>query len=127
LGLDRQQIRFLGFRRDMPDLLAASDFFVLPSRAEGFPISILEAMSHGLPVVCSRVGGNGEMVSHGEHGYLVPPDDVEALADVMGDLAANASLRERLGRAAQARARAEFSLQRATERYESIYYRLVGE
>ncbi len=75
LGLGPEQVRFLGFRADVPDLLAAADLFVLPSRMEGLPLAVLEAMSHGLPIVTTRIGGNPEVVTDGEHGLLVPIED----------------------------------------------------
>jgi glycosyltransferase involved in cell wall biosynthesis len=124
LGLGPDELRFVGFRNDVADLLAASDFFVLPSRAEGLPISLLEAMSHRLPVVCTRVGGNPELVTDREHGFLVPVDDPAALAAAMENLARDPVLRRRLGEAGEARVRAEFSFDRTTERYEAIYQRV---
>jgi glycosyltransferase involved in cell wall biosynthesis len=126
LGLTATDVRFLGFRNDVPDLLAASDFFVLPSRGEGFPMSILEAMSHRLPVVCTPVGGNPELVTAGEHGYLVPVDDAPALAAAMGKLAADEALRARLGAAGYARVSGEFTFDRTTDKYEALYRRVLA-
>jgi glycosyltransferase involved in cell wall biosynthesis len=126
LGLGPAEVRFLGFRNDVPDLLAASDVFVLPSRSEGFPMSILEAMSHRLPVVCTPVGGNPELVADGEHGILVPVDDVAALAGAMEKVAADEALRKRLGDAGHARVRDDFSFARTADRYEAIYRRVLA-
>ena len=70
----------LGERHDVPELLAAADIFVLASRSEGAPLSILEAMAAGLPVVASDVGGVAELVADGETGLLVPAGDAAALA-----------------------------------------------
>jgi glycosyltransferase involved in cell wall biosynthesis len=126
LGLDHHDVRFLGFRRDVPDILAAADFFVLPSRGEGFSLSLLEAMSHRLPIVCTDVGGNRELVTAGEHGCVIPADDDEALADAMARLAGDADLRRRMGDAASAKVREEFSLERTVDRYEAIYRRVLG-
>lgn len=126
LGLGPDHVRFLGFRNDVADLLAASDFFVLPSRSEGFPISILEAMSHRLPVVCTPVGGNPELVTDSEHGFLVPVDDHAALAEAIGKIAGDPELRRRLGEAGHARVRDEFSFDRTTDRYEEIYRRVLA-
>jgi L-malate glycosyltransferase len=125
LGLGPGDHRFLGFRNDVADLLAASDFFVLPSRAEGLPISLLEAMSHRLPVVCTRVGGNPELVSEGIHGALVPVDNPAALAAAMERLATDPALRRRQGEAGAARVEDEFSFDRTTDRYEAIYHRVL--
>jgi glycosyltransferase involved in cell wall biosynthesis len=74
------RVHFLGFRSDIPDLLAAADLFVLPSRWEGCPMVLLEAMAAGVPVVATRVGGVPEIVDHDRSGLLVPPEDPEALA-----------------------------------------------
>lgn len=125
-GLNQEDVRFLGFRNDVPDLLAASDIFVLPSRAEGLPMSILEAMSHRLPVVCTPVGGNPELVFDGEHGRLVPVDDASALADALAPLVSDAAQRERLGEAGFNRVSSDFSFARTSQRYENIYRRVLG-
>lgn len=127
LGLGPEEARFLGFREDVPDLLSASDLFVLPSRAEGLPISILEAMSHRLPVVCTAVGGNPELVTGGEHGYLVPVDDPAALASAMATLARDPGLRALLGEAGSRRVERDFSFARTADRYEEMYRRALGE
>jgi L-malate glycosyltransferase len=126
LGVGPDRVRFLGFRDDIADLLAASDFFVLPSRAEGFPMSVLEAMSHGLPVVVTPVGGNPELVTSGVHGYLVPVDDAVALAAAMETVAADEALRRRLGDAGRARVTDAFSFERTTDAYEAIYRRVLA-
>jgi L-malate glycosyltransferase len=124
LGLGRSDVRFLGFRTDVPDLLAASDFFVLPSLTEGFPLSVLEAMSHGLPTVATDVGGIPELVTHGEHGLLVPVKSPDALADAMQALVEDADLRSRLGAAARKRVTEEFSFDEMARKYERLYYSL---
>jgi glycosyltransferase involved in cell wall biosynthesis len=126
LGLTGVDVRFLGFRNDVADLLVASDFFVLPSRSEGFPMSILEAMSHRLPVVCTPVGGNPELVTDGEHGYLVPVDDAVALAAAMGKLVGDEAHRIKLGEAGYARVKGDFSFDRTTDRYDAMYRRVLG-
>lgn len=125
LGLGADDVRFLGFRNDVPDLLAASDFFVLPSRAEGFPMSILEAMSHRLPVVCTPVGGNPELVTDGEHGYLVPVDDPAALASAVARVAGDEALRKKLGEAGYTRVMTDFSFDRTADKYEAMYRRVL--
>jgi glycosyltransferase involved in cell wall biosynthesis len=126
LGLGPEHARFLGFRNDVADILGASDLFVLPSRSEGFPMSILEAMSHRLPVVCTPVGGNPELVTDGEHGYLVPVDDHAALANAMEKLAKDPDLRRRQGESGYARVRDEFSFERTTDRYDTLYRRVLA-
>jgi glycosyltransferase involved in cell wall biosynthesis len=112
LGAPRlaERVQLLGSRDDVPGLLAASEVFVLSSRSEGFPVSIVEAMAAGLPVVASDVGGVAEAVADGETGLLVPPGDPAALAEAVGRLLGDVELRQRLGAAGRARARACFDL-----------------
>jgi glycosyltransferase involved in cell wall biosynthesis len=109
LGIERN-VRFLGFRHDVPDLLHASDLFVLPSRMEGLCTSIIDAMLAGRPLVTTTAGGIPDLVidenSPGEPlGWSVPPEDAGALTtailEALGDGA------ERASRAARARQRAE--------------------
>jgi glycosyltransferase involved in cell wall biosynthesis len=109
VGLDGR-VRLAGERADVPDLLAGADVFVLSSASEGMPISVLEAMAAGLPVVASRVGGVPELVADGETGLLVPPGDSEALAQALRGLLADARLRHRLGDAGRVRVRERFDL-----------------
>ena len=79
LGIDRA-VSFLGLRNDVPNILAALDLFVLPSLSEGLSVALLEAMSTGVPVVASRVGGNPEIVQDGQTGLLVSPENAQELA-----------------------------------------------
>jgi glycosyltransferase involved in cell wall biosynthesis len=83
-------------------------------------------MSHRLPVVCTPVGGNPELVTDGEHGFLVAVDDVAALAGAIEKVAADAALRKRLGDAGHARVTGDFSFERTTDRYEAIYRRVLA-
>lgn len=99
-----KRIRFLGYRRDVPDLLRAADIFTLPSHREGMPRSIIEAMMTGLPVVATDIRGSREEVVPGETGLLVPVGDSEALAEALSRLVGDAALRRRLGRAGRVRA-----------------------
>ena len=96
LGVEGR-VQLAGERSDVPALLADSDVFVLSSRSEGLPVSVLEAMAAELPVVASNVGGLGELVVDGETGLLVPPGDPEALAEALGRLIEDRELRRRLG------------------------------
>jgi glycosyltransferase involved in cell wall biosynthesis len=95
LGLDGA-VRFLGYRSDVPALIAALDAYVLPSLWEGLPLALLEALAGGKPIVATHVGGNPEVVEDGENGLLVPPRDPDALARAILALRADAAGRERM-------------------------------
>jgi L-malate glycosyltransferase len=114
------RMRFLGFREDVIDLLAAADLFCVSSYLEGMGTSTLDAMAAGLPVVATRVGGIPEIVTHGVTGLLVPPRDPEALAGALLTLAADPSVRERMGREARIKVMA-FSADRTAERTREAY------
>ena len=116
-----RRVELLGARADIPELLAHSDVFVLSSRSEGFPVSVLEAMAAGLPVVATDVGGVAEAVEDGETGLLVPATDAEALARALERLLADGELRRRLGAAGRARALSLFDLPRYRAAYEELY------
>lgn len=121
------RLRFLGFRRDVPALLAASDLFVLPSRAhDAFPTALLEAMGAGLPVVATRVGGIPEIVDAPRTGWLVPPGDHEPLGRAVADLLSRSEELPAMGEAARCRARAEFSSAVWVRRLEEVYARALA-
>ncbi len=120
-------VRLLGEREDVATLLAQSDVFVLASRSEGLPLSILEAMAAGLPVVASRVGGVPELVVDGETGLLVRPGDPEQLAAALGRLLADELLRRRLGEAGRARAREHFDLDSVRRAHVDLYRRELAK
>jgi glycosyltransferase involved in cell wall biosynthesis len=101
-------VQFLGSRGDVPDLLAACDAFCLLSLAEALPMSILEAMALGLPVVASDVGGVPEAVEDGETGVVVPPGDVGAAATALAGLAADPARARAMGARGRARQRERF-------------------
>jgi len=98
------RLRMLGYRHDVPRWLQAADVFALPSHFEGLPMSVIEAMLTGLPVVATDISGCREQVMPGETGFLVPPRQVAGLADALGRLAGDAGLRQSMGTAGRARA-----------------------
>jgi glycosyltransferase involved in cell wall biosynthesis len=122
LGLE-SAVHLGGPRSDVPDLLARSDVFVLSSRSEGGPISILEAMAAGLPVVASDVGGVSELVVEGATGLLVPAGDPAALAAALERLLADPELRRRLGAAGRERARQRFDVSALRSAHLELYAR----
>lgn len=110
-----------GARADIGALLQTFTMFALPSLAEGTPVSMLEAMACGLPVVASRVGGIPEVVDDGVQGLLVPVGDVEALAQALARYAGDAELRAAHGRAARARVEERFSMRAMLAAYGDLY------
>ena len=120
LGIE-PAIDLLGHRADVPELLAAADLFVLPSRFEGLPLAVLEAMAAGLAVVATRIGGTEEAVLDGITGHLVPPADPDALADAIGAALADPAGLARLGRAGRKRFLAEFTAERMTASTLGLY------
>jgi glycosyltransferase involved in cell wall biosynthesis len=109
LGL-QAAVELLGTSDDVPALLADADIFVLSSRSEGLPLSILEAMARGLPVVATAVGGIVELVDDGVTGFLVEPGDVDGMAAAIRRLVADPSLRMELGEGGRSRVADEFSI-----------------
>ncbi len=110
------RLRRLGYRRDVPAILAASDIFVLPSHFEGLPMSVIEAMLCGLPVIATDIRGPREQVVDGQTGLLVPPATVDPLARALRRLAEDAGLRRQFGDAGLARAQARFREDRVLQR-----------
>jgi len=102
------RLKRLGYRSDVAAILGASDIFVLPSHFEGLPMSVIEAMLCGLPVVATDIRGPREQVVEGQTGFLVPPASVAPLQAALQRLASDASLRNRMGAAGLARAQKMF-------------------
>ena len=121
------RIHFLGRRHDVPELLALADIFILPSLYEAMGIAIAEAMAAGLPVIATKVGGVPGIIDDGVHGILVEPQSPEALAEAIEHLAADRTLRERMGANAFERAQQLFSMNTmihsVTELYEEFLIR----
>jgi len=117
-------VRFLGFRRDLGDLLGLADVLVTASRREGLPRVVMEAMAAGLPVVATDVRGNRDLVIHGETGMLVPPGDDGPMAGALVGLLRDGALRASLGRRARERAES-FRLSGAESVLEDIYHQAL--
>jgi N-acetyl-alpha-D-glucosaminyl L-malate synthase BshA len=124
LGL-HDRVACLGKQEAFADLLAAADVFLLPSETESFGLAALEALSCGVPVVASDVGGLPEVVDHGATGFLAPIGDVQAMAGRVLELLRDPARRRAFGERARSRALERFRLEPAIDRYEALYRRLI--
>jgi glycosyltransferase involved in cell wall biosynthesis len=115
------RVRFLGQRMDVAEILARSQVSLLVTNWEGFPLSILESMRAGLPVVASAVGGIGESVRDEENGYLVPRGDVEALRERIGRLVEDPALRLRFGSSGRKQYEQAFTLSHSVNKTLAAY------
>jgi len=119
-------VDFLGWRPDVPDILAASDIFVLPSRWEGMPNALLEAMASGTASVASDVEGVRELIEPGRSGLVVLPGDADALAGAVVSLARDEGLRKRLGAAARRSVTEHFDIGSVVQQYVRLYEELLA-
>lgn len=119
------KVNFMGDRNDVPKLLQAADFATLSSLSEGISLTILEAMSTGLPVVATAVGGNPSIITDGEDGYLADSGDLEAYSNCLEKLVDSCELRIEMGRKARETIVAKWSLNIMTKKYEELYAELV--
>jgi glycosyltransferase involved in cell wall biosynthesis len=116
-----ERVTFTGLRLDIPAILAQSDIFTLSSLWEGLPLTAIEAMAAARPVVLTDVGGNRELVQSGVNGLIVPPGDVEALAEALLTLLNDEQRRVRMGRAARQRVQHDFSIDTIAAQHEALY------
>jgi glycosyltransferase involved in cell wall biosynthesis len=124
-GLD-DRVRFAGQVEVLGPLLMAADACLLPSLSDELPLSLLEALARGRPVVASQVGGVPEVIEDGVSGRLVPPGDAVALAAVLQDFHARRDSAAHLGSAGAERVRAEFTWSRVVEAFEAVYDEVLG-
>jgi glycosyltransferase involved in cell wall biosynthesis len=124
LGIARHCL-FLGYQDDVARFYAAFDALVLPSGNEGTPVSAIEALAGGRPVVATRVGGVPDVVRDGVDGFLVEPGDVEAIADRLARLAADPVARRRMGEAGRARVLPRYSVDRLLDDVDRLYRSLL--
>lgn len=120
LGIS-EQVEFAGMIPDVRSILSGADMFVLPSRHEGLPNALLEAMASSLPCVATRVSGSEDVIVDGASGLLVPPEDPSALVSALTALLSDQTRARTIGEAGRQRIRQAFSMQQAAERLEELY------
>jgi glycosyltransferase involved in cell wall biosynthesis len=120
-------LRLLGHRTDVPDVLRALDVAVCSSSSEGCPLSVIEYMQAGLPIVATAVGGIPDLLESGIHGLLVPPRDPQALATALAALLREPARARSMGARARQRQRAEFDIEVLVRRVEDLYRELLRE
>jgi glycosyltransferase involved in cell wall biosynthesis len=125
LGVARR-VRFLGIRKDVPEVLRAADVFALTSVSEAASLTLLEAMATGLPVVVSAVGGNPDIVRDGVDGLLFPRGDAAGCAAAFRRLLTEQGLAHRLGANARQRTHERYRLETTVEKYHALYRKLSG-
>lgn len=122
----KDKVHFLGQRLDIPELLSITDIFILSSLSEGMPVSLMEAMASGLPVVATNVGGVSELVVDGETGFFVPSRNPSLLAEKIKILIDNKTLRETMGIKGRARIKDNFTLEAMVKKTEELYKGLIN-
>jgi glycosyltransferase involved in cell wall biosynthesis len=127
LGIsDSANIRGWQDMQETRRLIESADIMLMPSRQESFGVAALEATSHGVPVVATRVGGLPEIIENGINGILVPVDDVEAVKKALLELAANPRLRHEMGRAGQEMSRDRYDFEKCLDMMEDLYRRALA-
>jgi glycosyltransferase involved in cell wall biosynthesis len=125
LGIVRDSL-FLGYQEDVAPFYAAFDALILPSANEGTPVSAIEALAGGRPVVATQVGGVPDVVRDGVDGFLVEPGDVDAMAERLARLAADPDLRRRMGEAGAESMRERYAVRRLLDDVDQLYRRLLA-
>ena len=126
LGIVKDTL-FLGYQEDVAPYYAAFDALVLPSSNEGTPVSAIESLAAGRPVVATRVGGVPDVVAEGEDGFLVEPGDTDELAERLTQLARDPALRERMGEAGRRRVLPRYAVERLVDDIDRLYRSLLSE
>lgn len=120
----KEHVVLAGYRSDIPEILNAADIFVFPSFHEGMPVSVLEAMACGLPIICSLIRGNVDIVKDGDNGYLFKPSDSDTLSREIALLMDNETLRQQM-EAKNKKVVKKFSLEAVTEELKAIYSKVL--
>ena len=121
-----KHVVFLGTRTDVHQLLSIMDIFILCSTSEGMPVTLLEAMAAGRPIVATDVGGVSEVIEHGKNGLLIEPNSHELLADAILDLLTNKEKAQRMGLSARNKFESNFTLSAMIKKYEDVYASLLA-
>lgn len=121
-----ENVKLLGYRADVPELLRLIDVFVLPSISEGHPLSVIEAMAASRPIVATNVGGLPEIVEDGLNGYLVKSENPSALAEKILVLLKNKNLREQMGKMGRKTVEENFSIKTMIDNYQNLYRELLS-
>lgn len=121
IGIENQ-VHLLGFRKDIPEISKISDIFVFPSYREGLSLALMEAMANALPVVCSRIRGNSDLIEDGKGGYLVNPNDVGGFAKYINELISDNGLRSELGNFNLKKIE-NYSIENVLSEMEKIYFK----
>ncbi|MBZ0304773.1 MAG: glycosyltransferase, partial [Anaerolineae bacterium] len=121
----KDRVHFLGQRLDIPDILQASDIFILPSEMEALPTVLIEAGAVGLPCIASDVGGIPEIIQDGKTGLLVPPHDATALANALRKLIQQPEKMRQMGQQALETVREQFDLLHQVRATMNLYERLI--
>lgn len=122
----RRNVTLTGYRSDVPELLRCADTLVLPSETESAPLTILEAMSTGLPVIATRVGGVPEIIEDGRTGFLVPLKHPEDIAEKILELHADRERLRRMGAAAREDVLERYSTEKVVRQYLDVYEQVAG-
>lgn len=121
----QDRVTFLGGNESVDEIFPVADVFILPSDHEGFGLAALEAMSCGVPVIGSAVGGMREFVKSGVNGFLFDPEDIDGMGQTMQDLLSDNALRLSVGRNARCSAKELFSLEKIVAQYIEVYHSLI--
>jgi glycosyltransferase involved in cell wall biosynthesis len=119
------QVQFLGFRTDVPEILAAADLFVMPSLSEGLGTAAIEASAAGCPIIASRVGGITDVICDGETGRLAEPGDIAGLARAITDFVSDPALAKRMAQAARRCALEHFTVEALVEKNLALYSKVL--
>ena len=125
LGVERE-VSFLGTRHDVPELMRQTDVFVRPSSLEGMPLTVLEAMASGLPVVATPVGGTTELIEEGVNGHLFPVGDYLALANSINRVLDNPTEAANMGGRGRTLVESRYTWDQALDKTEQVYLKVTS-